>query len=75
MTKEFQMTEEQYKTLIDEITRKDPVMVFGDYTSGSSPQERANAAWKKLGEELKFDPMTVRPVSGKSDRFFTALTI
>jgi calcineurin-like phosphoesterase family protein len=68
----FEMNEVQYKELINEITRKDPVMKFGDYVSGSSAQERANKAWEKLGKEMGFRPNTVQPVYGKTDRFFTA---
>lgn len=37
-----------------------------------SPQDTANAAWEALGEEMGFLHMTVRPVAGKGDRFFTA---
>ena len=35
----------------------------------ASAQERANAAWAALGEEMGFNHMTVRPASG-GDRFF-----
>ena len=38
-----------------------------------SPQENANSAWARLGEELGFDSMTVRPIQGKGQRFFTAV--
>jgi len=46
------------------------------YLSGGKPmfnsrQENANYAWEKLGKELGFKYMTVRP-NGKGDRFFTA---
>jgi hypothetical protein len=36
-----------------------------------SQQENANEAWRRLGEKLGFDYMTVRP-NGKGDRFFSA---
>lgn len=36
-----------------------------------SPQENANAAWKRLGERMGFDYMTAQP-NGKGDRFFSA---
>ncbi len=38
-----------------------------------SPQENANHAWAMLGKELGFDSMTVRPIQGKGQRFFTAV--
>lgn len=69
---EYQMSPEQLRALMDEINRHDPVMVFGDHVSGSSPQERANSAWEKLGNEMGFQNMTVQPISGKGDEFFTA---
>ncbi len=37
------------------------------------PQENANNAWAILGKELGFDSMTVRPIQGKGQRFFTAV--
>ena len=39
----------------------------------SSPQENANSAWLALGEKMGFDPMTVRPLDGKGQRFFSAV--
>ena len=36
------------------------------------PQERANNAWDLLGRELGFKHMTVAPIAGRSERFFTA---
>jgi len=36
-----------------------------------SHQDRANAIWKSLGEEMGFAYMTVEP-SSKGDRFFLA---
>lgn len=37
----------------------------------SGPQENANQAWKRLGDKMGFEHMTVSP-SPKGDRFFTA---
>ena len=34
-------------------------------------QDMANIAWQKLGEEMGFNYLTVRPY-GQDDRFFTA---
>lgn len=38
-----------------------------------STQEMVNMAWIKLGNERGFDGMTVKPVPGKSEFFFTAV--
>ena len=37
------------------------------------PQENANTAWKRLGDRMGFDHMTVRP-TGKGYRFFSAIS-
>jgi hypothetical protein len=37
-------------------------------------QDNANYAWEKLGKELGFDHMTVKP-NGKGDKFFTAKVV
>jgi len=37
------------------------------------PQERANDAWRALGEKMGFDYMTVQPCPEKGQRFFTAV--
>lgn len=39
----------------------------------SSPQENANRAWCRLGDELGFDGMSVEPILGRESRFFTAI--
>lgn len=39
---------------------------------GSTPQERANAAWAELGSRMGFDSTTVQP-SGAGNLFFTAV--
>jgi beta-phosphoglucomutase-like phosphatase (HAD superfamily) len=67
----YEMTEEDLKELLD-ACRPTPVMKIGSYT-GSSPQENANRAWRKLGEKYGFDFMTVRPIQGKGQRFFSAV--
>lgn len=70
MRKEFEMSEEQLKEILDACK---PVrcMMIGN-VAPESPQENANRAWGNLGNELKFDYLTVRPVSGKGNKFFTA---
>lgn len=68
--KEFELTQEQYDKLMDAM-KPVPYMIVGGHAPRSQ-QENANDAWKALGKELGFNFMTVRPVHGKSDRFFTA---
>lgn len=68
--KEFEMTEEDLKSLI-EACRSVPYMVFGGMAP-PSPQESANRAWRNLGERMGFDGMSVEP-AGNNPRKFTAL--
>ena len=69
MRKEFEMTQKQLDTLLD-ACRPVP-MIMLQCSTPSSPQENANHAWERLGKEMGFQHMTVRP-TGKGDRFFTA---
>ena len=72
---EYEMTPEQEKTLLDACKPtfdKRESMLIGGY-AGSTPQENANAAWRALGEQMGFDSMSVRPVPGKGQRFFSAV--
>lgn len=70
MRREYEMTEEQLTQLLD-ACKPVPYMVMGG-VEPSSPQENANSAWAALGREMGFDGMSVKPVSGKGQRFFTA---
>lgn len=72
MRKEFQLTTEQYKGLL-EAGKPVPALALQCGTP-PSPQTSANAWWEKLGVELGFDYMTARP-SSKGPRFFTAEVI
>ena len=72
MRKEYEMTDEQ-KARIIEAGKPIPVLFMsGGVPMGVGQQENANNAWKQLGRELGFDYLTVVPISGKSDKFFTA---
>ena len=73
MRREYEMTEDQLKRLL-EACRPVPYMIFGG-REPRSPQENANAAWQELGREMGFDGMSVQPVPGKGQRFFTALPL
>lgn len=70
MRREFEMNEEQVARIL-EASRPVPYIIVGG-VSPSSPQENANRAWAALGREMGFEPMSVRPVAGKSTLFFTA---
>jgi hypothetical protein len=68
---EYEMTESNMQAILD-ASQPTPVMMIGG-SSGSSPQENANRAWASLGSNMGFDSKTVRPSSGKGQRFFTAI--
>ena len=68
---EYEMTEADLATLLD-ACKPTPVMMIGGH-GGTSPQENANAAWARLGAQMGFRPMTVRPIGGKGQRFFSAV--
>lgn len=69
--KRFEMTTEQHEKLLDAC---EPIpMIMLQCGPPPSPQERANAAWRALGNELGFDHMTVRPVHGRPETVFEAV--
>lgn len=72
MRKEFEITEDQVKTLLDAGKSTPAMYLSGGRPIFGTPQENANAAWCELGRELGFDGMSVRPIPGKGYRFFTA---
>jgi hypothetical protein len=67
---ELEMTEEDLEILI-RACKPVTYMVFGG-SEPRGPQENANSAWAVLGSKMGFRHMTVLPIPGKSDRFFTA---
>ncbi len=68
--KEFKLSEEELQGLMD-ACRSEPMIAL-QCGMPRSPQENANAAWAVLGKKWGFDPMTVKPVPGKSNKHFTA---
>lgn len=70
MRKEYEMTQEQLDQIM-EASKPVTYMVFGG-REPASPQENANRAWRNLGDKLGFKHITVQPVAGKGNRFFTA---
>lgn len=67
----YEMTEEDLATLLASCRSMPMMMVGGSFSS--TPQENANRAWMALGEKMGFDHMTVRPIDGKGQRFFSAV--
>jgi hypothetical protein len=65
----FEMTQNQLDEIIDAC--KPVPLIALNAGMPTSPQEKANSAWEKLGKELGFDHMTVKP-NGCGDRFFSA---
>lgn len=72
MRREFEMTPEQRETLLKAMQPVPVMFLSGGQPMFRSVQENANDAWEKLGREMGFKHMTVRPVPGKPDTFFTA---
>lgn len=70
----YEMTEDDLKAIIAACNKPAPVMFLpGGQEMFSSRQEDANRAWAELGQRMGFDPMTVRSIEGKGQRFFTAV--
>jgi hypothetical protein len=70
MRKEYTLTKEQLATLL-EACKPTPVMsLSGGRPMYNSPQENANRAWQKLGQEMGFASMTVK--QGRDKWHFTA---
>lgn len=67
----YEMSEADLATLLN-ACQPTPVIMVGNY-SPPTPQENANRAWAALGEKMGFDHMTVKPVAGKGQRFFSAI--
>ncbi len=69
--KRFEMTKEQHKKLLSAC---EPIpMIMLQCGILSSPQEKANAAWKALGKEMGFEHMSVKPIPGQPATIFTAV--
>ena len=54
---EYEMDKADLAKILD-ACKSVPVMMVGDY-SPSSPQENANNAWARLGDDLGFDSVTI----------------
>lgn len=67
---EFEMTEADFAELLN-ACRPTPALAL-NCGAPPTPQEKANAAWARLGEKMGFDHMTVRPSRHNQPRFFYA---
>ena len=67
----YEMTDDDLKAILDASKPVVAMMIGG--MAPRSPQQNANSAWAALGTKMGFDHMTVRPISGKGQRFFTAV--
>ena len=67
----YEMTQADLDKILD-ACKPVPYMVIGGHAP-SSPQENANRAWAELGSRMGFDPMTVEPIQGKGNLFFSAV--
>jgi hypothetical protein len=70
---EYEMSEDDLKEILDACKPTPVMFLSGGTPMGSSPEENANRAWAALGKKLGFEPVTVKPVAGKGQRFFTAV--
>lgn len=67
---EFEMTETDLSELLAAMEPSPAIALH----CGPPPsvQQKANAAWAKLGAKMGFDPMTVKPSRPTQPRFFYA---
>jgi hypothetical protein len=75
MRKEFEMTEEDLRALLEACRPTPAMFLSGGTPMFDTPQENANRAWQRLGEKMGFDYLTVQPVPGKGQRTFSAVTV
>lgn len=69
----YEMTQADLDAILDACKPTPVMFLSGGTPMGGSPQENANAAWSKLGKKMGFDHMTVQPIAGKGNRFFSAV--
>lgn len=69
MRTNYEMTQADLDELLSAM-KPVPYMIIGSIPP-KSRQENANDAWKRLGDRMGFDHMTVQP-NGQGDRFFSA---
>lgn len=67
---EFEMTDADLSEIME--ASKPAMAIALQCGMPQSVQERANAAWARLGAKMGFDPMTVKPSRNNQPRFFYA---
>ena len=72
MRQEYEMSQEDLDEILGKIKDASGPLIMLQCGPGRSVQEVANDAWAALGKKMGFRHMTAQPVSGKSNRFFTA---
>ncbi len=70
LLREKLITDEQLESVLS-ASKPVPYLIIGGMVP-RSPQENANAAWQAIATAMGFVWDTVRPLSGKGDRHFTA---
>jgi hypothetical protein len=68
----FEMTEADLAELLAAMKPEPVMFLSGGMPMHSSQQERANAAWARLGKKMGFDAMSVLP-DRRGNRYFTAI--
>jgi hypothetical protein len=69
----YEMAEADLQKILDAC--KPVPMIALQCGEPSSPQENANRAWQALGQKMGFDYLTVEPIAGQGNRFFTAMPL
>ena len=72
MNKEYKMTEDQLKVILDACKPTPVMFLSGGEPMFNSPFENAMYAWDLLANELGFIRDTVKPINGKNQLYFTA---
>lgn len=75
MKKEYQLNEDEFAEIKAISAQREPVMKFGNYWTGTGPQDRANAFWKLLADKYGFVWDSAEPVPGKDHTFFKATAL
>lgn len=71
MKQEFEMKQQNMDDIIAINKNQAPVMKFGSHWSGMDLREKINAYWKKLGDDMGFNHLSVEP-SSRGKLFFLA---
>lgn len=69
----YEMTQADLDKILDACKPTPVMFLSGGTPIGGNPQENANAAWSALGKKMGFDPMSVQPIAGKGNLFFSAV--